>query len=115
MKIEHFRPNERGGPLKASYQVICRPTGLWHFNLCFFQKEGGQTWFGYPNREYKNKEGERKFFKQAYPDEPDRPAFEKEMMEALTAQCPVMKDILAGEMQPQPSSFASNSFENLPF
>lgn len=116
MKIEHFKKLDNAGSLKAFFHVICKPTGLWHYNISLFQKAGGQTWFGYPSRSYVNKEGLKKFFRQAYPDDQDRPEFEQIMKEYLLANYPVTRDILSdhGSIQNEYNPTTSN-LENLPF
>ena len=114
MKIEHFRTIDKG-ILKASFQAIFQPKSLWHINMCFFQKDNGQAWYGYPNREYTTKDGERKFFKQAYPEEAARGEYENDLKIALLAQFPVMQDILSSQMPPEQSTFAAPSNNNLPF
>ncbi len=117
MKIEHFRSIDKGGSLKASFQAIflVQPWGEWHINICFFQKDNGQSWFGYPNREYTNQEGERKFFKQAYPDESIKDSFEKDLKEALVTQIPVMKDILSSQPNQVQEAPLAEVFDQLPF
>lgn len=116
MKIEHFRTNDKGGSMKASFQATfpVSPWGDWHINMAFFQKDNGQTWFGYPQREYTNHEGQRKFFKQAYPDESIRDNFERDVKSALMEQIPVMKDILSLPPQYEPMGIKFESDE-IPF
>lgn len=122
MKVERFRPIENGGALKASYHLIFRPTGVWHLNLCLFKKETGQTWFGYPNRSYINKEGLKKFLKDSYPSDEDRPDFEHIMKEYLLANYPVTRDIFADNASIQEQYVTTpvpgapeSSVETLPF
>lgn len=95
MKIEHFKPVTTGGALKASFQVSFNvaPWGNWFVNMTFFQKDSGQTWFGYPQKEYTSKEGERKFFKMAFPSEQAREGFEAQLKNALGTQVEAMRPI----------------------
>lgn len=112
MKIEHFRPCDKGGSLKASFQAVfyVEPWGAFCLNMTFFQKDNGQSWFGYPQREYVNQEGQKKYFKLAYPDENGRANFEKDVKEALVQQVPVMRDILG--ISPQNVSAQSQTFSH---
>ncbi len=95
MKIEHFTPKDKCGALKASFQVVFDSEfGPWHVNMAFFRKDNGDTWFNYPQRSYINKEGDKKYFKESYPDQDiTRDPFEEAVRSTLNSQYPGMKDI----------------------
>lgn len=117
MKIEHFRPCDKGGALKASFQASfdVPPWGEWNVNMTFFQKDSGETWFGYPQRQYTSQQGERKFFKLSYPHKEAREGFEKDVRSALARQVPAMKDLMAEATQQEGYMPYPLSNEPLPF
>jgi len=83
MKIDHFqRINKPGSSLKASFNVVIPEWDL-TLKMTYFEKDNGQTWFGYPSREYTNEMGEKKYQWLAFFGERGKPRFEKALKEEL--------------------------------
>lgn len=83
MKIDHFkRIDKPGSPLKASFNVLIPEWDL-TLKMTYFEKDNGQSWFGYPSREYTNEMGEKKHVWLAFFGERGRPRFEKSLKEEL--------------------------------
>lgn len=117
LKIQHFKPNSKGGALKASFQVIfnINPWGPWCLNMTFFQKDNGQSWFGYPQKEYVNADGQKKYFKLAYPSEEAKESFEAELRKALMSQVPAMQNAFCEQLPTQAFSPSFPENEEIPF
>lgn len=83
MEINDFRNVDRpGSPMKASF-VVRIPE--WDFNIAisYFERADGSSWFGYPQQEWTNKEGEKKYRWLAFFGEKGKPRFEKALRESL--------------------------------
>lgn len=84
MRIDHFkRIDKPGSPLKASFSAII-PEWDFTIKMTYFEKDNGQSWFGYPSRQYTNEMGETKHQWLAYFGEKGKPRFEQALKEELT-------------------------------
>jgi hypothetical protein len=83
VEIKEFKKiNKPNSPMKASFLVHIPD---WDFNLSmlYFQKEDGKNWFGYPQQEYTNQQGEKKYKWLAFFGENGKARFEKVLREKL--------------------------------
>ena len=95
--IENFRLLNKGC-VKASFQAIIESEfGPWCVNMIYFEKDNGESWMGYPSKEYTNKEGDRKYFRQSYPGT-------KEGKESFEIQTKEAVDILIKGLPENPDS-----------
>lgn len=84
MKIDRFKEiNKAGSPLKASFTVVIPEWDLF-LRMTYFEKENGQSWFGYPCQEYTNEMGEKKRLWLAYFGERGKPRFEEALKKELS-------------------------------
>jgi len=88
MEIRDFKPVDKpNSPLKASFMVHIPE---WDFNLAvtYFEKNDGSSWFGYPQQEWTNNQGEKKYKWLAYFGEKGKPRFEKTLKEKVREKLP---------------------------
>jgi len=92
MEIKDFKKIDNGrSPLKASFMVHIPE---WDFNIAitYYEKNGGAHWFGYPQQEWTNQQGEKKYKWLAYFGEKGKTRFEKALKEKLSVLLPKNED-----------------------
>lgn len=83
MKIENYKIVERpNSPMKATFEVVI-PEWDFTMSLAYFEKGSGQSWFGYPSREYMNDKGEKKYKWLAHFGEKGKARFETALKKEL--------------------------------
>jgi hypothetical protein len=83
MRIDKFkRIDKQGSPLKASFMAIVPEWDLF-LRMTYFQKDSGESWFGYPSQEFINDSGEKKRVWLAFFGDKGKPRFEEALKKEL--------------------------------
>lgn len=88
MEIKDFKNIDKpDSTLKATF-IVHIPE--WDFNLAltYFEKHDGSNWFGYPQQEWTNKEGVKKYKWLAYFGKTGKARFEKSVKDLLKGFMP---------------------------
>jgi hypothetical protein len=107
MELRDFKHIDKpNSTLKATFMVYIPE---WDFNLAvtYFEKNDGSNWFGYPQQEWTNKEGIKKYKWLAFFGEKGKPRFEKTLKEKVRELMP------KGSSYPQEQMNYNN--DDLPF
>lgn len=88
MEIKDFRAIEKvNSPLKATFTVYIPQ---WDFSivLSYFEKSDGSSWLGYPQQEWINKEGQKKYKWLAFFGEKGKSRFEESVKKLIKEKLP---------------------------
>jgi hypothetical protein len=101
MKLSNFKAFDNPGKAIKSTQMVTLTAedfarlGLEiNIHVVRFQNADGAEWFGYPQKEYTNKLGEKKYQWMAYFSKDSKPAFEEELklLLSMEAQNPFLDE-----------------------
>ena len=109
MEIKDFKNIDKpNSPLKATFTVHF-PERDFNLVMTYFEKNDGSNWFGYPQQEWTNAQGEKKYKWLAYYGEKKKADFEKALKEIIK------KSKLQTAKDMKQSMYAQPNNDEIPF